>query len=191
MRIIEVNNKNNTGIGCEMMKDVLIFNVITHPKYRSNGFAKYWFCCVQQLFLLKPNSTIIGFKGNVDIDNELAIKFYIKYGAKLDTNFAYSSQPNDENQAFRRLKWYWNTKDKSALLQEIETIKRNIVTRYIDNHKRVKKQLKYCIFGVFVLVVVWSMYRNFVWESIFFFFFLKLVNSLSSSSRHIPKSLHF
>ena len=143
-----------------MIKDVLIFNVTTHPKYRSNGFAKYWFCCVQKSFLLKPDCNIIGFKGNVDIDNQLAIKFYTKYGAKFDNNFAYSSESNDENQTFRRLIWYWNTKDKNILLNQIETINRDIVNRYVAKHFGVEKYLKYCVVGVFIIFGVVSLYRN-------------------------------
>ncbi|ETO23139.1 Acetyltransferase [Reticulomyxa filosa] len=140
-----------------MSKDIFLFNVCTHPSYRHRGYAKYLLFEIQKFAIEKHGITVI--KGNADIKNSIAIDFYQKLGAKIDTNFSAAGGGGEKNVKSLRLYYEWDKKSNSSLPVEISNKQLAIVQK---QEQDIGERL-YIHFGltlVFALAIGLVTYRN-------------------------------
>eukprot|EP01083_Nonionella_stella_P269830 913266_1 len=146
----------SAGISVLMLKEYFIYNLCTHPRHRRNGYAKYLLFEIKSYAL---KHSIIGFKGNVDLQNIGAITFYTKYGAYQDREFACSSGP-DNKPTYMRLLYRWNEQDQCDVRNEIECQQNNVLSAFQWKQKRTK-QIKQGIAIMAVLSIAYFLYKKY------------------------------
>ena len=138
----------------DVIKEYFIYNLCTHPTQRSKGYAKYLMFEIQKFAM---NHDIIGFKGNVDLENVGAIAFYTKYGAYKDENFS-KSDPNNPA-TFMRLLYRWNDKSKEETMNIINRNQGSVLNRYKYRNDR-PHQMKHALTIFVTCSILYCLYRN-------------------------------
>lgn len=113
-----------------MQREYFLWNLCTHKNHQSNGYAKY---LVFEIKARALKQSIIGFKGNVDVENIGAIAFYSKYGAHKDINFSRGDGQNKPTSIRMLLRWDEQNIDDATteIRQQQESVAQRLRNRKI------------------------------------------------------------